>query len=306
MKSKATVIGIIVIVLLGATAIGVKYWRDNHSGGPQSGASLLPPGAPPEWPVDIPFHPQAIVKSKVSNGAMGDRYDLSVMLPNEEVLKFYQEKFKENGWVVDPLPKNIFQIWRKGNQKVGLQLLNKGKETGVAIMVYAQTVDPPGIPQREFPVDPETGLVGLPKSLPQYPKLKPKGEETSPTGRLHYRYETADSFVQVRDFYQKAMPEQGWTLKGDLSVTEGASQYMSQFFNKGEVTIGIQVTVENKMTNVNYVLFEKNAQLPDMGVTQKSQLGLEKTPKTGNPELPPPNISIQPAPDKPKSDGAKQ
>nr|HNH84724.1 hypothetical protein [Acidobacteriota bacterium] len=63
---------------------------------------------------------------------------------------------------------------------------------------------------------------------------------------------------------------------------------------------------ENKVTEVNYVLFEKNAQLPDMGITQKSQLKLETTPKTGNPELPPPNISVKPAPDKPKSEAKKQ
>ncbi|HMV99856.1 MAG TPA: hypothetical protein PKE58_06910, partial [Acidobacteriota bacterium] len=306
MKSKATFIGIIVIVLLGATAIGVNYWCDNHSGGSQSGASILPPVAPTEWPVDIPFHPQAIVKSKVSNGTIADRYDLSVMLPKEEVLKFYQEKFKENGWIIDPSQKGPFQIWRNGNQKVGFQLFNRGKETGVAILVYVQTNKPTSIPQLEFPVDPETGLVDLPKSVPQYPRLKPKGEEKSPSGRLHYRYETADSFVQVRDFYQKAMSEQGWALKGDMSITEGDHPYMNQFFNKGEITVGIQVTSENKVTEVNYVLFEKNAQLPDMGITQKSQLKLETTPKTGNPELPPPNISVKPAPDKPKSEAKKQ
>ncbi|MBI4751052.1 MAG: hypothetical protein HY774_21440 [Acidobacteria bacterium] len=310
MKSKATFIGILVIVLLGATAIGIKYWSDNRSGGP-SGLTALDPNAPPEWPVDIPYHPQAIVKSKVSNSATGDRYDLNVALPNEEVLKFYQEKFKEKGWVMDPPKSPSMQIWRKGAQKVGFQLLNRGKETGVAILVYTQTGDGVQAKAPEVPVDPSTntstkGLPDLPSSVPIYPNLKPMERFLNTSGTVHHRYETKDSFPQVRDYYQKIMNEQGWTLKGDMSITEGAHPYMNQFFSKGEVTISIQVTTENKVTEVNYVLFEKNAQLPDMGITQKSQLNLETTPKTGNPELPPPNISVKPAPDKPKSDGKKQ
>ncbi len=309
MKSKATFIGIIVIVLLGATAIGIKYWTDNRTGGP-SGRIALEKNAPPEWPVDIPYHPQAIVKSKVSNSATGDRYDLTVALPNEEVLKFYQEKFKENGWVMDPPKSPSMQIWRKGAQKVGFQLLNRGKETGVAIVVYTQTNPDQVTPQGDFPVDDKNtstkGLPDLPSSVPMYPTLKPMERFLNTSGTVHHRYETKDPFPQVRDYYQRIMTEQGWALKGDMSITEGDHPYMNQFFNKGEVTIGIQVTSENKVTEVNYVLFEKNAQLPDMGITQKSQLNLETTPKTGNPELPPPNLSVKPAPDKPKPEVKKQ
>lgn len=303
MKSKATIIGIIILLLVGSGAGGYLWWhKKGGSIASQEGTGLRPLG----WPEDIPYHPLAKFLSKTQFD-QDLRFNVTISVKNDEVKKYYETELKKLGWELDTsTPNDIWMRWKKGPQSIAILVEKVNNETGLALMVYGKRseadygIKKPTLDQ--FPTQPsEKNAMGdLPKDIPVFQGMVAEDPDLSKSGNIRYVYRSKAQYKELIEFYHKAMLEKGFEMIADTSIKEGSFPMFQEMYKKGEITIAVRVVPDVEDRKVVYILFPKDAKIPDIGTVQKSQMNMQdtrknKTPDQGNkkepdkkPSTPPP------------------